>query len=82
LCKDRKGKKQNRNSEGNRWDQAIEDAKDTISKCERKIASMKTAIVIFKQSRDEGLHFPERNRKAVIEPILLPGLKLREIPYG
>jgi len=41
-----------------RWNQAIEDAEDTISKCERKIESMRTAIVTFKQARDEGAPYP------------------------
>jgi hypothetical protein len=41
-----------------RWNQAIEDAEDTISKCERKIESMKAAIVTFKQARDEGAPYP------------------------
>jgi prefoldin subunit 5 len=41
-----------------RWDEAIEDAKDTIAKCERKIESMKAAIQAFKRSRDEGAIYP------------------------
>lgn len=42
----------------NRWDQAIADARDTIQKCQRKIESMKTAIKIFEESRDEGVPWP------------------------
>jgi len=41
-----------------RWDQAIEDAKDTIAKCKRKIESMKVAIEVFEQARDEGASYP------------------------
>jgi hypothetical protein len=41
-----------------KWNQAIEDAKDTISKCERKIESMRVAIQTLKQARDEGAPYP------------------------
>ena len=41
-----------------RWDQAIEDAQDSITKMERKIESLKAAIVIFGESRDEGKVWP------------------------
>jgi hypothetical protein len=46
------------NNQTQRWNEAIEDAKDTISKCERKIESMKAAIVVFEKSRDEGASYP------------------------
>jgi hypothetical protein len=54
MCKSQ-GKSAN---DSKKWDQAIEDAKDTISKCERKIESMKVAIKVFQQSRDEGAAYP------------------------
>jgi hypothetical protein len=41
-----------------RWDQAIEDAKDTIQKCERKIQTMKGAIEVFKEQRAAGEPWP------------------------
>jgi len=47
-----------KNKSAQRWNQAIDDAKDTISKCERKIESMKVAIKVFEQSRDEGEAYP------------------------
>jgi hypothetical protein len=45
-------------ADAKKWNQAIEDAKDTISKCQRKIESMKVAITIFEESRDEGSPYP------------------------
>jgi len=41
-----------------RWNQAIEDANDTIAKCERKIDSMRAAIKEFERARDEGSPYP------------------------
>jgi len=67
VCNDSKKKMKNKNSNSNRWDEAIEDAKDTISKCERKIATMKTAIAIFKQSKEEGAVFPASQSTAQSE---------------
>lgn len=42
-----------------RWNEAIEDAKDTIAKCQRKIESMKLAIKTLEQARDEGAAYPQ-----------------------
>ncbi len=47
-----------------RWNQAIEDAKDTIAKCERKIESMKAAIGAFEEARDEGAIYPSAGQSA------------------
>jgi hypothetical protein len=44
--------------EKDRWDQAIEDAKDTIAKCKRKIETMEGAIEIFEESRKAGKSCP------------------------
>jgi hypothetical protein len=41
-----------------RWKQAIEDAQDTISKCERKIESMKAAIQTFKEAIEDDAPWP------------------------
>ena len=49
-------KSQDKNAK--RWNQAIEDAKDTIAKCERKIESIKAAIRGFEEARDAGLEYP------------------------
>jgi hypothetical protein len=43
------------------WDQAIEDAKDTIAKCERKIQSMKGTIEILQDHRDRNEPWPGVN---------------------
>ena len=45
-------------SDSNRWNQAIEDARDTINKCERKIESMKAAIQTFKEAIEDGAPWP------------------------
>jgi hypothetical protein len=54
VCKSQ-GQKTNN---AKKWNGAIEDAKDTIAKCARKIESMKVAIAVFEQSRDEGAPYP------------------------
>jgi hypothetical protein len=41
-----------------RWDQAIENAKDTIAKCQRKIESMKAAISTFEEAKANGEPWP------------------------
>jgi len=51
-----------KNADAKRWNQAIEDAKDTIAKCQRKIESMRGAIAACEQARDEGASYP-RNRQ-------------------
>lgn len=45
-------------SQKNRWDQAIEDAEDSITKLERKIESLKAAILAFRESKDAGKPWP------------------------
>lgn len=59
LCKTVKEKGAN----VKRWNQAIEDAKDTIAKCERKIGSMKAAIREFQQARDDGDQYPSAEQQ-------------------
>jgi hypothetical protein len=45
-------------SDSKRWNQAIEDAQDTIAKCERKIESMNAAIQAFEEAIEEGAPWP------------------------
>ena len=52
----------------NRWDQAIEDARDTIAKCERKIESMKAAIQTFTEYRDANETWPGQQVTSQSQP--------------
>ena len=58
LCKNVKKKV-------SRWEQAIEDAEDTIAKCQRKIESMRAAILVFRRSIEEDAPYPDTNRYIV-----------------
>lgn len=51
-------KRQGKNGDMQKWNEAIEDAEDSISKCERKIASLRVAVKIFQESRDDGAPYP------------------------